>query len=163
MMGFVGHMSWLHQCCRPDLGQVVQILSRYTVKFGKRHVLLAKHILRYLKGTITLGLMYRAGYPLFFQIFTDARHVSCVDTRRSIVSLVAKLGGNTVYWKTSFTSIVSHSSTESELMALDAGATVSEALRWLLEAIRGPVQGTIRIFVDNHGTISIASNPVQSG
>ena len=163
MMGFVGHMSWLHQCTRPDLGQVVKILSRYTTKFGKRHVLLAKHILRYLKGTITLGLMYRAGYPLFFQIFTDASHASCTDTRRSIVSLVAKLGGNTVYWKTSFTSIVSHSSTESELMALDGGATVSEALRWLLEAIGGPVQGTIRIFVDNHGTISIASNPVQAG
>ena len=48
-------------------------------------------------------------------------------------------------------------------MALDGGATVSEALRWLLEAIGGPVQGTIRIFVDNHGTISIASNPVQAG
>ena len=68
-----------------------------------------------------------------------------------------------MYWKVSFTTIVSHSSTESELMALDAGATVSEALRWLLEAIGGPVQGTICVFVDNLGTITIGSNPVQAG
>jgi hypothetical protein len=130
---------------RPDIGQVLKILSRFTAKFGKRHVLFAKHLLRYLKGTCTLGLTYRSGYPLYYQIFTDASHASCVDTRRSIVSLVVKFGGNTVYWKVSFTTIVSHSSTESELMALDVGATTSQCPRWLIESIGGPVQGKIQI------------------
>jgi hypothetical protein len=109
------------------------------------------------------GLTYRTGLPLYYQVFTDASHASCVDTRRSIVSIVVKLGGNTVYWKNSFTKIVSHSSTESELMALDVGATIGECLRWLIESIGGPIQGKIQIFVDNAGTISIASNPIQSG
>jgi hypothetical protein len=68
-----------------------------------------------------------------------------------------------VYWKNSFTKIVSHSSTESELMALDIGATIGQCLRWLAESIGAPIQGTVQIFVDNQGAISISSNPVQAG
>ena len=163
MEGFVGHGSYLAMCTRPDISCPVKILSRYTKKFGKKHVMWAKHLLRYLKGTINKGLHYQAGFPPFYQVFTDASHASCVDTRRSITSLVIKYGGNTVFWKSSFTSIVSHSSTESELMALDKGATIGEALRWLAQAMGGAIQGKIQVYVDNRGTISIASNPVQAG
>ncbi len=53
------------------------------------------------------------------------------------MSIVIKLGGKTVYWRVSFTTIVSHSSTESELMAVDECATVLQALRWLIAAING--------------------------
>ena len=97
MEAFVGHASYLYLCTRPDIGQGIKILSRYTKVFGHRHVEYAKHLLRYLKGTINEGLVCRTGYPLYYQIFTDASHASCVDTRRSIVSIVVKLGGNTIY------------------------------------------------------------------
>ena len=79
------------------------------------------------------------------------------------MSVVVKLGGNTVYWRVAFTTIVSHSSTESELMALDEGATVLQALRWLIESMGGPIQGKIQCFVDNTSTLVIATNPVQPG
>ena len=38
MEAFVGHASYLHMCTRPNIGQVVKILSRYTKGFGHRHV-----------------------------------------------------------------------------------------------------------------------------
>ena len=79
------------------------------------------------------------------------------------MSIAVKLGGMLIYWKNSFSSIVSHSSTESELFALDLGATMGQCLRWLIQSMGGPTQGTIQIFVDNQGTITIASNPVQAG
>jgi len=85
------------------------------------------------------------------------------EDQSPFTSLVVKLGGNTVYWKVMFTSIVSHSSCESELMALDVGATIGQFVRWLGEAVGTPVQGTIQIFVDNQGTIDISTNPVQPG
>ena len=160
---FVGHGNFLHCCTRPDIGKALKVLSRYTKKFGKRHVQWAKHLLRYLKGTINEGLFYTAEFPLYLQIFTDASHAGCVDTRRSTTSLVIKLGGNTVFWKTAFTTIVCHSSCESELMALDVGATIGQAARWLLQSMGGPLQGKLQIFVDNQGTIDISSNPVQAG
>ena len=163
MQSLVGHASYIQQCCRPDISQVVKILSRYTTKFGKRHVEYAKHLLRYLKGTVALGLMYTARFPVFLQIFTDASHASCVDTRRSITSVVVKLGGNTVFWKNAYTSMVCHSSTESELMALDVGAMLSQGLKFVIEAMGGPTQECTQVLVDNQGTISLSSNPVQPG
>ena len=48
-------------------------------------------------------------------------------------------------------------------MALDVGATIGQFLRWLAQSRGAPVQGKIQIFVDNAGTISISSNPIQSG
>ncbi len=68
------------------------------------------------------------------------------------MSVVVKLGGNTVFWRVSFTSLVTHSSTESEILALDLGATVLQALRYLIKEMGGPVQGNIQIFVDNTST-----------
>ena len=38
MEGFIGHASYLYMCTRPDIGQVVKILSRSTKKFGLKHV-----------------------------------------------------------------------------------------------------------------------------
>jgi hypothetical protein len=73
------------------------------------------------------------------------------------------MGGMLVYWKNSFSSVVSHSSTESELFALDLGATIGQCLRWLCQSMGGPIQGKVQIFVDNQGTITIASNPIQAG
>ena len=48
-------------------------------------------------------------------------------------------------------------------MALDVGATNGQCLRWLLQSMGGPIQGTIQIFVDNQGAINISTNPIQSG
>ena len=163
MEGFNGNALWLVMCTRPDIQKSIKPLSRFPKTFGERHVLAAKKLLCYLKGTVNQGLTYRAGFPLYYQVFTDASHANCVDTRRSTMSVVVKLGGNTVFWRVSFTSLVTHSSTESELLALDEGATVLQALRYLIEAMGGPVQGKIQIFVDNTSTITIASNPVQPG
>jgi hypothetical protein len=163
MMSFVGHGTYLQMCTRPDISLVMKLLSRFTADFGSVHVQWAKHLLRYLKGTITTGLTYRSGFPLYLQVFTDASHASCVDTRRSILSLVIKYGGNTIFWKSCFSSIVSHSSTESELMALDMGATITEGTRWLTQSMGGHLQGKLQIFVDNTGTITISQNPVQAG
>jgi hypothetical protein len=77
--------------------------------------------------------------------------------------MVAMLGGNTIYWKSCFSTIVSHSSTESELMALDMGATIEEGLGRLAESMGGPRQDGVQLFVDNTGTITISQNPVQAG
>lgn len=163
MESFLGHMQYLHICTRPDIGHMLRILSRFPRRFGKRHVEAAKHLLRYLRATRDKGLEYSAGLPQHLQIFTDASHASDPDNRRSTLSIVVKLGGNTIYWKTTLSKLVCHSSCESELLALDVGATTSRMVKWLVEAMGGPTQKEIQMFVDNQGTIDIASNPVQSG
>ncbi len=50
--GIVGSLMYLYQWTRPDLGFAVTFLSRNLHKPGDKHPQAAKHVLRYLKGTV---------------------------------------------------------------------------------------------------------------
>ncbi len=78
MESFIGNCLWLIMCTRPDIQKQLKPLSRYPKGFGKRHVLAAKQILKFLKWSIDDTLTYRAGYSLYYQVFTDASHASTV-------------------------------------------------------------------------------------
>ena len=117
------------------------------------------------EGTKYLGLTYRRASPTApgIQIFTDASHASDIDTRRSVSGIVVKHAGNTVFWKVCFQSIVSHSSSESELMALDKGATIGQYIKWLTVSMGVKHTPPIKIFVDNAASIDMTRSPVQQG
>ena len=170
MLKALGILNALHCCTRPDIGHALRAASKYGYEFNDDIVAYVKRIFRYLRGTKHLGLTYRRVggpsktlEPSLLQIFTDASHASDPLTYRSTSALVIKLGGNTVFWKVSFQSIVSHSSTESELMALDKGATVGQFIKWICAAVGARVRKPITIFIDNTATITMSVNPVQPG
>ena len=119
--------------------------------------------MRWLRGTCSHKLRFKGGYPLDVQIFTDASHATNPDTRRSITGVIIKVGGNTVKWLGLYQRIVSHSSSESELMALDKGATVGQHIAWLMELLGADVARPISVYVDNQSAILISQNPVQPG
>ena len=125
-----------------------------------------KHIVRYLKGAKLLGITLRRVPETMhwqLQIYTDASHAGDPDTRRSISGCVIKLQGATIFWKASFQKIVSHSSTDSELMSLDTGATTGQYMMWIVQAMGATPRMPIEIFVDNTSTIDISTNPIQPG
>lgn len=49
---------------RPDMMYVVRLLSRFMAKPREDHMLAAKRVLRYLKGTLDLGVSYERGSEL---------------------------------------------------------------------------------------------------
>ena len=105
--------------------------------------------MRWLQGAKGQSLTVRCGFRRDIQIFTDASHAGCVDTRRSISSVVIKYGGNTVLWGCHWQTIVSHSSTENELMALDKGATLEQYVKYLVGMVAHDFKPVIDVFVDN--------------
>ena len=165
MLAALGSLNYIHCGTRPDIGKPLRLASKFGTKFGDNHVMYVKHIMRYLKGTKYLGLTYRRAIPQSpgIQIFTDASHASDIDTRRSVSGIVVKHAGNTVFWKVCFQSIVSHSSSESELMALDKGATIGQYIKWLTVSMGVKHSPPIRIFVDNAACIDMTRSPVQPG
>jgi hypothetical protein len=166
MQKYIGHINYLQVSTRPDISRDLKILSKFPTKFGLPHIRWAKRIVRYLASTRTVGLTYRRVPHLIrslIQVFTDASHASDPDTRRSITGIVIKLAGNTILWKNLFQRIVSHSSTESELMALDLGATLGQYIKWLCEIFRLSSNTPLPVYVDNQATIILSSNPVQPG
>jgi hypothetical protein len=76
-------MYW-YQWTRPDLGFAVTFLSRYLHKPGEKHLLAAKHVLLYLKGTIDLGIRYMRDLA---RLYTRDQQLNVLSGRQSIVAL----------------------------------------------------------------------------
>ena len=81
----MGCLMYLACCTRPDIAYAVSVLCRFLNNPGMTHWSAAKRILRYLKGTATIGCTYTgpayAGAPrsspvedLTFYCCTDSSH-----------------------------------------------------------------------------------------
>jgi len=80
----VGSLLYLSVCTRPDITQAVSVLTRYVANPGEQHWIAAKKVLRYLKGTIDVGLSYGLEHEttrLF--AYADSDWGMDLDTRRS--------------------------------------------------------------------------------
>ena len=163
MHSCAGGINWLASGVFPGVAKALKYLSANVNAFGKTHIALAKHLLRYIRGQRDVGLTFQGGFPRTLQIFTDANHANCPDTRRSMSGIIIKFGGNTIMWRSAWQNIVSHSSTESELMALDKGATLGQYIKHLLGEMGFSIIGPISIFVDNQAAIDLSSNPIKTG
>lgn len=159
----VGALQFIEGACRPDISYALRIAAKFCSKPCPEAWSWVKRILRYLKGTADFGITIRGNPDGTMQSFTDASHAGDPDTRRSISSVLIMYAGNLIYWKQAFQQIVSHSSTESELMSLDLGVRLTQHCRWKLDSLCGPTQRKIIIFIDNQSALDIAVNPVQPG
>ncbi|KAL5782156.1 hypothetical protein ACOSP7_007185 [Xanthoceras sorbifolium] len=64
---------------RPDISFTVNKLSQYMATPTEDHWKACKRILRYLKGTISLGLMFTPAPSMHIEVYSDADWASCVD------------------------------------------------------------------------------------
>ncbi|KAK4389889.1 Retrovirus-related Pol polyprotein from transposon RE2 [Sesamum angolense] len=90
------------------------------------HWAAAIHVLRYLKGTISLGLFFYAHSSLQLSAYSDTSWAACLDSRRSVTGSCVFLGSSLISWKTKKQAIVSWSSAEAEYRSM--GSTVCELL-----------------------------------
>lgn len=80
----VGSLLFLSNTTRPDISFSVSLLSRYMDKLTENLWHTAKHVLRYLKGTLTHGIIYNSAAPLpMLHGFSDASFASDIMDRSS--------------------------------------------------------------------------------
>jgi hypothetical protein len=65
----VGCLIYLSICTRPDISIIVGVLSRFCSNPGKTHWQAALRVLKYLKGTQTLGITYKQGTNMVDWLF----------------------------------------------------------------------------------------------
>lgn len=124
------------------------------------HLTAALHVVKYLKGKPSLGLLFLASTPLQFKAFSDADWGSCPDTRKSLTGFCIFLGTSLIPWRCKKQTIVSASSAEAEYRAL--GSTVRE-LQWLSYLMHDfgiPVALPLPLLCDNMAALHITKNPV---
>ncbi|KAL6421481.1 hypothetical protein ACFW04_014068 [Cataglyphis niger] len=75
----VGSLMYLTIATRPDITLAVNQASRYLEK--RRHTESLKQILKYLKGTISHGLMFKCGQRKELYAYSDADHARDLETK----------------------------------------------------------------------------------
>ena len=103
---------------RPDFAFVINRLSQFMHALIILHCQACKYLLRYLKGTLTHGLVLTPSTHLSLEAYSDADWASCPDTRQSTGGYVVYLGGNPISWSSKKKQVVSKSSFESELCSI---------------------------------------------
>jgi len=78
---------------RPDIAYVVQQVCFHMHDPQEPHHAVLKRILRYICGTLHLGLLLRPSSSADLQVYTDADWAGCQDTRKSTSGYAVFLGG----------------------------------------------------------------------
>jgi hypothetical protein len=117
---------------RPNICFVVNTLSQYMVDPRKVHWTAAKHILRYLKGTIEYGLQYLQGDQAKLLGYTDSDWAGSAIDRKSTSGCCFSLGSGVISWYNRKQKSVALSSAEAEYMAASQASCEAIWLRKIL-------------------------------
>lgn len=109
----VGSLTYL-TLTRPDIAFAVGVASRFMQKPKKSHLEAVRRILRYIKGTLSFGLLYKKGEIMKVAGYCDADYAGDHDTLRSTTGYVFKLGSEAVSWCSKREPTVSLLTTEAE-------------------------------------------------
>ena len=156
----VGSLLYAAITTRPDIAQAVGVVSKFCANPTQSHLTAAKRILRYLKGTVNLGLSYKRCADGNLIGYSDADWAGDVDERHSTSGNVFLLAKGAVSWLSKKQATVALSTAEAEYVALSAATQEAIWLRRLLADVGEPLEDPIVINEDNQGAIAIAKNPV---
>ena len=83
---------------RPDICYAVNTLSQFMVEPRRAHWAAAKHVLRYLQGTIELGLKYTCTNDIRLSGFTNADWAGSLVDRKSTSGYCFNIGLGMTSW-----------------------------------------------------------------
>lgn len=158
----VGSLLYLATMTRPDIAFAVSNVAKFCCKPNSSHCRTAvKRVLRYIKGTINLGLLNTKNESKQCIGFSDSDWGGDPDDHKSTSGYLFEIGGTAVSWRSKKQNCVALSTAEAEYMALAATAQEAIWLRRLTSEIdESPVESTT-IYEDNQSAMCIAKNPPQ--
>jgi hypothetical protein len=145
---------------RPDISYAVQQICLHMHDPREPHLAALKRILRYIRGTLDLGLLVRPSSQIELVVYSDADWAGCPDTRKSISGYVVFLGDNLVSWSSKRQNIVSRSSAEADYRSVANAVAEAAWIRQLLNELHSPLPKTTLVYCDNISTVYMPSNPI---
>ena len=171
----LGALLWVSQGTRPDITYAVAQCAKFSHKPKNAHWWALKKILRYLKGTVDYGIIYRrpgdrkvptlqelslpeaylssvsakeaAGIVIDGNV--DADYANSIDDRRSVSGYVNFMAEGPISWQSKTQASVALSTMESEYMALAAEVQEAIYLRMVLQELGVELSGPVVIREDN--------------
>ncbi|GJY06806.1 zinc finger, CCHC-type containing protein, partial [Tanacetum coccineum] len=148
-------------CTRPDIAYALSVVSRYLANPSKNHWEAVKWILKYLRGTTNVGLVYGTdrGNHVDVTGFVDSDYSKDPDKGRSITGYAFLVRGCVVSWKATLQHVAALSTIEEEYMPLTEAVKEAIWLRGLLEEL-GVELNTVAVNCENQGAIHLSRNHV---
>lgn len=154
----VGALAYLMVGTRPDIAYAVGVASRKLDYPSSEDIIKVKRILRYLRGTLDWGLIYKRKSDAKLRCYSDSDHGGDLETGRSTSGMICTYAGGIISWKSNRQASVAISSTEAEVVAASETAREIIWLRRLFESIEHTKYKPV-LYVDNESAIKLARNP----
>ncbi|KAJ9545056.1 hypothetical protein OSB04_024763 [Centaurea solstitialis] len=119
----IGSIMYATICTRPDVAYLVSVTSRYQQNPGEAHWVAVKNILKYLRRTKEMLLVFGGSeYEISVTGFTDASFQTDRDDFRSQSGYVFTLNGGAISWKSLKQNTIADSTTEASYIAASDAA-----------------------------------------
>jgi hypothetical protein len=158
----IGSIMYAMICTRPDVSFALSMTSRYQSDPGESHWTAVKSILKYLRRTKDMFLVYGGQEgSLVVNGYTDASFQTDVDDFRSQSGFVFCLNGGAVSWKSSKQETVADSTTEAEYLATSEAAKEAVWIRKFVDelGVVPSIVNPVDLYCDSTGAISQAKEP----
>ncbi|KAJ9558089.1 hypothetical protein OSB04_012703 [Centaurea solstitialis] len=158
----IGSIMYAMLCTRPDVAYSVSVTSRYQQNPGEPHWVAVKNILKYLRRTKEMFLVFGGSKDeISVTGYFDASFQTDRDDFRSQSGYVFTLNGGAISWKSSKQDTIADSTTEAEYIAACDAAKEAVWLRNFLSDLRvvASISRPIDIFCDNSGAVAQAKEP----
>jgi hypothetical protein len=129
---------------RPDICYAVSALSQFMSQPRQIHWVAAKHVLRYLRGTVGYGLRYASSVDMRLQGYVDSDWAGSAVDRKSTSGCCFSLGSAMVSWCSRKQTFVALSTAEAEYIAVCMAVCEAVWLRKLLAGLFGSDVGSHR-------------------
>jgi hypothetical protein len=155
----IGSLMYL-TITRPDICFAVNIFSQYLVEPKRVHLVVAKHVMRYLKGTLDYGLCYIGDCDFILYGYTDSDWVGSALDRKNTSGYCFSLGSAMTSWQSRKQSNSALSTTEAKHIAACFTSCEAIWLRKLLTCMFYLEMEVTMILYDNQSCIKMTENPV---
>jgi hypothetical protein len=131
----IGSLLFIARTTRPNIAYAVAKLAQFTCGFNEIHWKVAKGILRYLKGTLNDGIVYRRNEGVILKGYSDSDYAGDKTDRKSTTGFVFQINDAPISWCSQKQPVVAVSSTEAEYVALAAAAKEAVWMRQFLNEL----------------------------
>jgi hypothetical protein len=155
----IGSLMYLTNT-RPDIYFSVDTLSQFLVEPRHLHLVVAKHVMRYLEGTLDCGLSYDGDHDFTHIGYTDSDWDGSVSDKKSTSGCCFNLGSAMISWKNRKQSSIALSTAEVEYIVVCSANC--EAI-WIRKSLTGlfdlEMEETTSL-CDNQSCIKMTKNHV---
>jgi hypothetical protein len=120
---------------RPDICFFMNTLSQFLVEPIHVHLVAAKHVMRYLKGTLDYGLSYDEDHDFTLSGYIDSDWVGSVSDRKNTSGCCLSLGLSMISWQSRKQSSISLNTAEEKYIIACSSSYESIWIRELLKIL----------------------------